>query len=101
MLTLNRDLTTARLHWRVILNHGSPWEYGTNDQLKRIGGDWRLAGVIQFEEKANPQQNPAQLAHALKRAESALRHLIDIPEQIEIQLKDVILAKPSVDRYLG
>lgn len=101
MLKLSRDLATARLRWRAILNDGSPWEYCTSYQLKRIDGEWRLAGVIQFEENMHPQQDPAHLAHPLKRAEKALRHLIDIPEQIEIQLNDVVLAEPSVDRYLG
>jgi hypothetical protein len=87
MLKLRHDLATARLRWRVILKDGTPWEYCTSYQLKRIAGEWRLAGVIQFEEKT--AADSSNTAHPLQKAESALRHLIDIPEQEHLALKDV------------
>ena len=90
MLKLNKDLATARLRWRVILSDGSPWEYCTSYQLKRIYGEWKLAGVIQFEEKiAAPQPSHIHAqAPLLVLAEHELRHLIELPVHAEIELEE-------------
>jgi hypothetical protein len=98
LLKLDKNLATARLRWRVTLKDGSPWEYCTSYQLKRIYGEWAMAGVIQYEEKISPMQpNHRPLKHPLARAEDALRHLVDLPKSEEIQL----LPCESADDWIG
>jgi hypothetical protein len=84
MLKITPALATARLRWRVLLTDGSPWEYCTSYQLKRIDGEWKMAGVIQFEEKTSNTPPPPLVA-----AENALHYLADLSESEANQLKNV------------
>ncbi|AMC36177.1 hypothetical protein [Janthinobacterium sp. B9-8] len=84
MLKITPKLATARLRWRVLLTDGSPWEYCTSYQLKHIDGEWKIAGVIQFEDTS-----PNSLPHPFIAAENALHHLAELAEAEPALLKNI------------
>jgi hypothetical protein len=84
MLKITPKLATARLRWHVLLTDGSPWEYCTSYQLKRIDGEWKMAGVIQFEEEI-----PSAPPHPFVAAENALHHLAELSGPDHAPLKNI------------
>ncbi|KMN81095.1 hypothetical protein HNO92_002992 [Chromobacterium alkanivorans] len=54
VLNFGEDAASARVRW-IVQRQGQPaWEYCTGYHLKRVDGEWKIYGLVQYQDA--PQQ---------------------------------------------
>ncbi|WP_293765978.1 DUF4440 domain-containing protein [uncultured Aquitalea sp.] len=47
------DVANVKLHWTVHRLDAEPWRFHTGYHLKRSQGEWRVYGVVQYDDHPN------------------------------------------------